>query len=74
MSGPNKESSRICEIKLDERSVVRRSADVEHERAIAIFDLVEENYFAPVGHGDGPYRLHLAIEENRLMFDIRSEA
>ena len=74
MSGPNKESSRICEIKLDERSVVRRSADVEHERAIAIFDLVEENYFAPVGHGGGPYRLHLAIEENRLMFDIRSEA
>ncbi len=74
MSGPNKESSRICEIKLDERTVVRRSADVEHERAVAIFDLVEENYFAPVGHGGGPYRLHLAIAENRLMFDIRSEA
>jgi uncharacterized protein (UPF0262 family) len=74
LSGPSKKSARICEIKLDERSVVRRSADVEHERAVAIFDLVEENYFAPAGHGGGPYCLHLAIEENRLMFDIRSEA
>ncbi len=74
MSGPNKESSRICEIKLDERSVVRRSPDVEHERAVAIYDLIEENYFAPAGHDGGPYRLHLAIEENRLLFDIRGEA
>ena len=74
MSEPNKKSARICEIKLDERSVVRRSADVEHERAVAIFDLIEENYFAPAGHSGGPYCLHLAIEENRLMFDIRSEA
>jgi len=74
LSEPTKKTARICEIKLDERSVVRRSADVEHERAVAIFDLVEENYFAPTGHDSGPYRLHLAIEENRLMFDIRSEA
>jgi uncharacterized protein (UPF0262 family) len=74
LSEPNKESARICEIQLDEHSVVRRSADVEHERAVAIFDLVEENYFAPAGHDGGPYRLHLAIEENRLMFDIRNEA
>ncbi len=74
MSGANKETSRICDIQLDERSVVRRSADVEHERAVAIFDLVEENYFAPVGRDAGPYCLHLAIEENRLVFDIQNEA
>ena len=71
---PNRENARISEIKLDERSVVRRSADVEHERAVAIYDLIEENHFAPVGHDGGPYQLHLSIEENRLLFDIRDEA
>ena len=71
MSQPNKDNLRIQEIKLDERSVVRRSADVEHERAVAIYDLIEENYFAPVGHDGGPFHLHLSVEENRLIFDIR---
>jgi uncharacterized protein (UPF0262 family) len=66
-------SQRIINITLDERSVVRRSPDVEHERAVAIYDLLEENHFAPVGDYRGPYSLHLAIEENRLLFDIRSE-
>jgi uncharacterized protein (UPF0262 family) len=65
---------RIIEITLDERSVVRRSADVEHERAVAIYDLIEENYFAPVDHPHGPYRVHLSIVESRLVFDIRDEA
>jgi uncharacterized protein (UPF0262 family) len=65
---------RIVEISLDERTVVRRSADVEHERAVAIYDLTEENFFRPVGDDSGPYNLHLSIAENRLMFDIRSDA
>ncbi len=65
---------RIVEISLDERTVVRRSADVEHERAVAIYDLTEENYFRPVGDDSGPYNLHLSIAENRLLFDIRDEA
>ncbi len=65
---------RIVEISLDERTVVRRSADVEHERAVAIYDLTEENYFFPVEDDSGPYHLHLAIAENRLLFDIRSDA
>ena len=72
-SAPDKDRLKISEIKLDERSVVRRSADVEHERAVAIYDLIEDNYFAPAGHDGGPYHLHLAIEENRLIFDIRDE-
>ena len=63
----------IVNITLDERSVVRRNPDVEHERAVAIYDLLEENHFAPVGDYEGPYSLHLAIEENRLLFDIRTE-
>lgn len=66
-------SKRIVNLNLDERSVLRRNPDVEHERAVAIFDLLEENSFAPVGHDGGPYSLTLAIEDNRLAFDIRDE-
>jgi uncharacterized protein (UPF0262 family) len=64
---------RIARITLDERTVVRRNADVEHERAVAIFDLLEENSFAPVSGVEGPFHLHLATEENRLVLDIRAE-
>ena len=67
-------SRRIAKVSLDERTVVRRSPEVEHERAVAIFDLIEENFFAPVGDSGGPYSLYLGIEENRLVIDIRSEA
>ncbi|MBE7183423.1 MAG: UPF0262 family protein [Methylobacterium mesophilicum] len=50
----------------------RSTPDVEHERAVAIFDLIEENSFAPVGDtGDGPYALKLSLIEQRLSFDIR---
>src|SRR5437016_4818441 len=65
---------RIAGITLDERTVVRRSPDIEHERAVAIFDLLEENYFAPISGATGPYQLHLSIEENRLSIDVRSLA
>lgn len=65
---------RIVKITLDERTVVRRNADIEHERAVAIFDLLEENSFAPAGDAPGPFNLYLGIEENRLVLDIRSAA
>ena len=68
------ENRRLANIALDEQSVVRRSPEVEHERAVAIYDLLEGNYFAPAGVDQGPFNLHLAIEENRLQFDIRDEA
>ncbi|WP_421862391.1 UPF0262 family protein [Parvibaculum sp.] len=71
---PEGTNFRIVDLVLDERSVVRRSPDVEHERKVAIFDLLEENRFAPVGSEGGPYILHLSIEENRLVFDIRLES
>lgn len=64
---------RISKVSLDERTVVRRSAEVEHERAVAIFDLIEENSFSPAGCDGGPFSLHLSIEENRLVLDIRTE-
>ena len=63
---------RLVKIALDERTVVRRSPEVEHERAVAIYDLLEENSFAPCGHEGGPYHLSLSIEDNRLVMDIRS--
>jgi uncharacterized protein (UPF0262 family) len=66
------ERQRIANITLDERTVVRRSPQVEHERKVAIYDLLEENYFAPIGDFVGPYHLHLSIEENRLVFDIHT--
>ncbi|WP_029007036.1 UPF0262 family protein [Azospirillum halopraeferens] len=65
---------RIVHVTLDEKSVVRRKPEVEHERAVAIFDLLEENEFHPCEHpDDGPYHLHLAIEDNRLILDVRRE-
>lgn len=66
---------RLVGIDLDERSVVRRNADIEHEQRVAIFDLLEQNVFSPVGAGEdqGPFQLMLAIEDNRLVFDIRDE-
>ena len=62
---------RLIAITLDEGSIGRSNPDVEHERAVAIYDLLEENVFAPAGHESGPYALHLGITENRLAFDIR---
>jgi uncharacterized protein (UPF0262 family) len=61
---------RIIDIVLDEESVARRSPEVEHERAVALFDLLEENDFALVGT-PGPYRLRIGIFEQRLVFDVR---
>ena len=69
----SQQSFKIIDLVLDEATVVRRGPDVEHERKVAIFDLLEENFFQPVGSDGGPYLLHLAIEENRLVFDIRLE-
>ena len=67
------EKQRIVNIFLDEKSLVRRAAYVEHERKVAVYDLLEDNHFAPVSDDRGPYTLHLGIENNRLVFDIRTK-
>jgi uncharacterized protein (UPF0262 family) len=67
-------SKKIAKLELDERTVVRRNADVEHERSVAIFDLLEDNRFEPVGHDGGPYHLKLGIADNSLVLDIRDTA
>jgi uncharacterized protein (UPF0262 family) len=64
---------RLSAITLDERSIVRRTREIEQERDIAIYDLLEENSFKPEGSQGGPYRLVLSVEENRLVFDIQLE-
>ncbi len=65
---------RLANVILDEAVLMRLSPDIEHERRIAIFDLLEDNYFEPIGAHGGPFHLHLVIEENRLVFDVRDTA
>ncbi len=69
--------ARISHIALDEATILWRNADIEQERRIAIFDLIEENSFRPVrsaaaGH-EGPYRLSLAVHDGRLAMKIAAE-
>jgi uncharacterized protein (UPF0262 family) len=68
---PHKKSNRLVAVTLDENSIGRSNPDVEHERAVAIYDLIEENSFTPHGEAEGPFALHLSITGSRLMFDIR---
>ena len=63
----------IIDLTLDERTVIRRNPDIEHERAVAIFDLLEENMFRLVDRPDaGPFHLNLSLEDNRLLLDIQT--
>ena len=66
---------RIIELTLDESTIVRWNADIEHERRVAIYDLIEDNVFTPARVSDpvGPYKLHLSIVDGRLLFDIKNE-
>jgi uncharacterized protein (UPF0262 family) len=63
--------NRLVAVTLDENSIGRSNPDVDHERAIAIYDLLEENSFAPLNDEGGPYTLHLSITGARLVLDIR---
>ena len=64
---------RISAITLDDASVVRRTRAIEQEREVAIYDLLEANQFKLAGSDGGPYRLHLGVEENRLILDLALE-
>ena len=61
---------RLIELTLDETSIGRNTPEVEHERKVAIFDLLEENFFELEGRGPGPYALHLSMADNRLVFAV----
>ena len=63
---------RLSEVFLDEDTIPRGAIDVDHERTVAIFDLVEENSFGIPGRDDGPYTLTISQEESKLTFDVRT--
>ena len=77
MTDADPSKQRIISVELDEGSIVWRNPDVEQERRVAIFDLIEDNKFVPQrGHPDGyagPYRLMLRVEDGRLIFEISRE-
>jgi uncharacterized protein (UPF0262 family) len=73
MSAALPANARLIDVELDE-SIGRSTPDIEHERAVAVFDLIEENSFGPVGDTvGGPYRLKLSLVESRLVFAIARE-
>ena len=73
MGADGERNHRLVDVELDE-SIGRSTPDVEHERAVAIFDLIEENTFHPVGDDNGgPYKLKLSLVDSRLVFAVTRE-
>ncbi len=64
------DTNRIERIVLDGDSLGRRTPQIEHDRQVAIFDLLENNVFAPAGCDGGPYALNLALADDRLVFNV----
>ena len=71
---PDKPRNRLAAVRLDEASIGRGNPDQEHERAIAIYDILEENVFIIPERDAGPYGLVLGLVENKLSFAISTEA
>ncbi|MGB0499474.1 MAG: UPF0262 family protein [Rubricella sp.] len=69
-------TNRLTKVELDPAGLAPPTPEVEQERKVALFDLLEENTFAPAGEDvpEGPYHLHLAIKDRRLVFDLRTES
>ena len=67
------EKNRLVNVIIDERSLGRGSPEVEHERKVAIFDLLEENTFSLVDRDEGPYKLFISVDGRKLFFDVRRE-
>lgn len=73
MHGLDRQRARLIDVELDE-SIGRSTPDIEHERAVAIFDLIEENSFQPANdEGNGPYRLKLSLIDSKLVFAVSHE-
>ena len=64
---------RLVEVVLDEASISRSTPDVEHDRAVAIYDLIDENVFQPAGQPEGKFVLNLSVVEKKLVFDIKTD-
>jgi uncharacterized protein (UPF0262 family) len=73
MDDVTRQRSKLIDVELDE-SIGRSTPDIEHERAVAIFDLIEENCFQPINdEGNGPYKLRLSLVDSRLVFAVSRE-
>ncbi len=66
-------TNHLVAVRLDEGSIARGSSNIDHEREVAILDLIDQNVFAVVGRDDGPYSLSLAIADDRLVMAITAE-
>ena len=64
---------RLASVNLDAATLPAATAEIEHERRVAIFDLIEKNSFEPAGADGGPYDLKLSLHDNRLVFDITGQ-
>lgn len=74
MSAGADNKQRLIDVVLDDQSIGRATPDVEHERAVAIFDLLEENSFCPTTNGDGgPFKLRISVNDGRLVFEVTQE-
>ena len=74
MADEDRTKHRLQSVEIDEDSLAAVSRDQEQERQIAIFDLLEENYFYPDGAESGPYDLRMGLMENRLVLDVHGPA
>jgi uncharacterized protein (UPF0262 family) len=68
------DKARIASIEIDEKSLAPAGPDADHERKVAIFDIIEGNTFRIVGHSGGPYAVVLSLADNRLVFDVSEES
>ena len=74
MGGDTSGEARLVEVVLEPGAGLRAGPDAEHERRVAIYDLLEDNYFAPNAGSGGPYRLRLGRTEGRLVFDVEDRS
>jgi uncharacterized protein (UPF0262 family) len=65
---------RIASLRLDERSIVRWTPEVQHERDVAVFDLLESNRFALIDGPEGPYDVALSLRDTTLVLDVTAGA
>ena len=69
----NGSTARLISLELDEKSIRRTNPNIDHEREVAIYDILDANTFALEGRDDGPYKLTLGILEDRLVFSVANE-
>jgi uncharacterized protein (UPF0262 family) len=74
MAAVTDDAERIVALELDEGSVVRWSPEIQHERDVAIFDLLESNRFRLRDGAPGPYRVRLSLRESNMVLEVTSEA